>query len=116
MNPIQSTSMNQSIYLWNEYELWSQRILLFSFTGWDKEEIIKYKKQAYVVMKICQVLLTTLFKDGNKLEMGSEVPLPVSFMNLVKKGGEEVGGGCINKFILNTKFEETTLISKNWSL
>jgi len=65
---------------------------LFSFTGWDKEEIIKYKKQAYIVMKLCQVLLTTLFKDGNKLEMGSELPLPVSFMNLVKKG--EGGGLC----------------------
>lgn len=53
--------------------------MIFSGT-WDKEEILEYKKQASVVMEVCQLLLSSLFKDVHQIETGNTAAalVPVS--------------------------------------
>ena len=48
--------------------------------------MMKYKNQASDILMICQILLSTLFKEDNQLEMGYGVMLDSvsQFINLLK--------------------------------
>ncbi|XP_078360633.1 TELO2-interacting protein 2-like [Oculina patagonica] len=53
--------------------------------GWYKEEMMKYETKACATMKICQVLLSTLFKDDNQLETECRMTLDSSCRRFVMK-------------------------------
>ncbi|XP_027058311.1 TELO2-interacting protein 2-like [Pocillopora damicornis] len=53
--------------------------------GWDKEEMLKHETQASAVLKICQLLLSSLLNRDNQLLAEKEFPVDAVFKKFILK-------------------------------